>query len=190
MLVENIIFKLNTDDKIKKELNDFEHVVQKDEIIEQKLDELIDLLSTSGIDSKKAKEYQKRFNQGVQNSVSYRKKIMAFKQLDNKANSSREELLDEFTILLSNHEIDSRASQQYLKSERLRRGVLIAIGVMLITLGFAMIVMPAPPYFEMFTIFYFTRDDGVTLMDLISVLIILVGVYLFIRSVTKPIVER
>jgi hypothetical protein len=45
--------------------------------------------------------------------------------------------------------------------------------------------MPAPPYFEMFTIFYFNQNDGVTLMDLIALLIVFTGVYLFLSSVLK-----
>jgi hypothetical protein len=47
-------------------------------------------------------------------------------------------------------------------------------------------VMPAPPYFEMFTIFYFTPDDGFTLMDLISLIIIATGTFIVIRSVLNP----
>jgi hypothetical protein len=52
-------------------------------------------------------------------------------------------------------------------------------------LGLAMIIMPAPPYFEMFTIFYFSKDDGITLMDVISVIILLTGVYLFLNATIK-----
>jgi hypothetical protein len=63
---------------------------------------------------------------------------------------------------------------------------LILISLVLIMLGFAMIIMPAPPYFEMFTIFYFNPQDGVTLMDVISLLIILTGVYLLVKSIYKP----
>lgn len=177
---------MNIDNNIQNDLDNFEHIAQRDAVIDQKLDELITLLSTSGIDSKKAKEYQKRFNLGVQQSISYRKRIDAFKRLDEKDLSSREELLDEFTMLLSSHDVNSQLSSQYLKGERMRRVLLIFISIILITMGFAMIVMPAPPYFEMFTIFYFNHDDGITLMDLISLLIIFSGIYLFIRTVTKP----
>ena len=63
--------------------------------------------------------------------------------------------------------------------------LLMVIGILMIGLGFAMIVMPAPPYFEMFTIYYFSADDGVTLMDIISLIIILAGVYLVIRSINR-----
>ena len=55
----------------------------------------------------------------------------------------------------------------------------------MITLGMGMIIMPAPPYFEMFTIFYFNPNDGVTIMDLISLLIVFTGVYLLVSSLLK-----
>lgn len=178
-------FKLNIDDNIRKDLNTFEHIAQSDSAIDQKLNELIHLLGESRIDSEKARDFQQRFNQAVEKSVSYRNRIDAFKKIDDKPDASREALLDEFSVLLSSHQVDSKVSRQYIKGERFSKVVLICISVVLITLGFAMIVMPAPPYFEMFTIFYFNPDDGVTLMDLISLLIILTGIYLFIRAVTR-----
>jgi hypothetical protein len=46
-----------------------------------------------------------------------------------------------------------------------------------------MIIMPAPPYFEMFTIYYFNANDGVTLMDLISLIIVAVGIYIMINAI-------
>jgi len=54
-----------------------------------------------------------------------------------------------------------------------------------VTLGFAMIIMPAPPYFEMFTIFYFNDNDGVTLMDLISLIIIAIGLYIIVKTISN-----
>lgn len=53
----------------------------------------------------------------------------------------------------------------------------------MIIMGFGMIIIPAPPFFEMFTIFYFNRNDGITIMDLISLLIILAGVYFLIKGI-------
>jgi uncharacterized membrane protein len=72
-----------------------------------------------------------------------------------------------------------------LLREKAKRIVLIAISVSMAVLGLAMIIMPAPPYFEMFTIFYFSKDDGITLMDVISVIILLTGVYLFLNATIK-----
>lgn len=41
-------------------------------------------------------------------------------------------------------------------------GSKIIIALLLILLGFGMIIMPAPHYFEMFTLFYLNPNDGFT----------------------------
>ena len=68
------------------------------------------------------------------------------------------------------------------QGESLSKYVLIALSIIMIILGLGMIIMPAPPFFEMFTIFYFNRNDGITIMDLISLIIILSGVYFLIKG--------
>ena len=47
-------------------------------------------------------------------------------------------------------------------------------------LGFGMIIMPAPPNFEMFTIFFITPEDGVTLMDIIALIIVFISIFIII----------
>jgi hypothetical protein len=96
-------------------------------------------------------------------------------------------MVNNLEFLLAQHPVDSRESKKYLIHEKLKRIVLIGIAVTMIILGLAMIIMPAPPYFEMFTIFYFSKDDGITLMDVISVLIVLTGVYLFINAMLRKV---
>ncbi|WDF53677.1 hypothetical protein [Mucilaginibacter sp. KACC 22063] len=168
---------------ISKEISDFEKISNQQNDIDQKLDELITLLAQSNLDSESIKNLQNRFNTAVQSSNIDRSKLKDFEKMDElSATASREELLDEFSILLTNHRIDSAGATNYIKKERLSSVVLILIAVLMIGLGFAMIVMPAPPYFEMFTIYYFNPNDGVTIMDVISLIIILAGVYLLIKT--------
>ncbi len=162
------------------------YAVDKQANIDHKLNELLALLADSEIDSVKARSIQQKLNQALQKKISYKKEFNAFKQINTTNKADRAELLDEFSVMLANHQVDTRMSKKYLMGERLARFFLIIISLVLIVLGFAMIVMPAPPYFEMFTIFYFNLQDGVTLMDLISLLIILSGIYLLVRSVYKP----
>lgn len=147
--------------------------------IEQKLDELVTLLRNADIDSAKIKQYREKFNNAIEKSS-----LEAFKELDNEA-LSREDLLNNLGRLLEEHPIDSAVTSSIIKRSATKRIVLGLLGLVMITLGFAMIIMPAPPYFEMFTIFYFSNDDGVTLMDLISLIIILCGVYLLVMSIIK-----
>ncbi|WP_462268120.1 hypothetical protein [Mucilaginibacter sp.] len=179
---------MNIDDNIQKDLSAFEHIAHSDHVIDQKLDELISLLSASKLNSDKVRNLQRRFNQAVENAIPYSTSVDsfdAFRQVDGASAASREELLDEFSMLLSTHQLDSKASHKYLLAQKTKRFITGIIGVIMITLGFAMIVMPAPPYFEMFTIFYFNHDDGVTLMDLISLLVIFTGIYLLIRAIIQ-----
>jgi hypothetical protein len=46
-----------------------------------------------------------------------------------------------------------------------------------------MIIVPAPsPAFEIATIVHFTPNDGLTIMDLISLLIVFGGIYLLVYA--------
>lgn len=152
------------------------------ELLEQKADELVALLQKGGIDAKLAKAIQQKINKAI-DEASLPKTIEAFKGLD--AGQNRLNLLNDFEMLLSQHQLDTDVSKQYLNNERLKKTVVSIMGVIMITLGMAMIIMPAPPYFEMFTIFHFNPNDGVTLMDLIALLIVFAGVYLFLNALVK-----
>ena len=156
--------------------------VDESELLDIKADELISLLKKGNIEARHVKAVQQRINHAV-DEMSLPKSIEAFKELD--TGQDRVELLNDFELLLSNHQLDSVVAKKYLGRERLKKIVVIIIGVIMITLGMAMIIMPAPPYFEMFTIFYFNPNDGVTVMDLISLLIVFTGIYLLLNAVLK-----
>lgn len=157
-------------------------IVDEAALLELKADELVVLLQKGVVDRERARVIQERIYHALDKG-SLPQKIEAFKELD--AVDDRLELLNEFEFLLSHHQLDSKASKKYLLQERLKKGLIITIGIIMITLGMAMIIMPAPPYFEMFTVFYFNQNDGVTLMDLIALLIVFTGVYLFLSSILK-----
>jgi hypothetical protein len=152
------------------------------ELLEQKADELVALLQKGVVDAERAKAIQQKVNKAI-DEASLPKTIEAFKELD--AGQNRLDLLNDFEMLLSQHQLDTDVSKQYLNHERVKKTVVAIIGVTMITLGMAMIIMPAPPYFEMFTIFHFNPNDGVTLMDLIALLIVFTGVYLFLNALLK-----
>lgn len=161
------------------------HLTERELEVEEKLDALIVLLTQNNFDSETIKQYQQRFNKSIEKSTFNPEYIKAFKAIDKEETASREELLDQFSTLLISNKIDSNISSKYIRSERTIKAVLILTGIVMITLGFAMIIMPASHDFEMFTIFWFNPDDGVTLMDLISLIIILAGIYILVRSVYK-----
>jgi hypothetical protein len=176
---------LSKHENIKKEVEQLQQAAGNNAAIDAKLDELLALLAQSDIDSEKAKQVKQRLNDALPNTVNYRDNIDAFKHIRVNTADDRANMLDEFSVMLASHQVDSAMSKKYLRGERIAKAVLFLIGLVLITLGFAMIIMPAPPYFEMFTIFYFNPNDGVTLMDVISLLIILSGVYLVVKSIYK-----
>lgn len=156
----------------------------REEDINRKLDELIKLLSEIDLDSRKIEEYRKKINAAFDNN-----NLNAYSAMDNQA-LTRDEMLNNLAVLLEEKPVNSRISRDYVKKHRAKNVVMGLLGMVMVTLGFAMIIMPAPPYFEMFTIFYFNNDDGVTLMDLIALAIVLTGVYLIINSFVKHKRER
>jgi hypothetical protein len=177
---------LSSNENIKKELQQLQQVTEKQTAIDSKLDELVGLLSNSEIDSRKIKQLKQRVNQALDQVEATKNHHMSTIDTQTAGDAeNRAQLLNEFSVLLASHPVDSRMSKKFLRVERFSKLFLVLISVLLILLGFAMIVMPAPPYFEMFTIFYFNPEDGVTLMDVISLLIILSGIYLLVKSINK-----
>ena len=151
-------------------------------LLEAKANEVILLLQKGVVDRARAKAIQDKINRAL-DAESIPDTIEAFKIVDNA--QDRLDMLNSFEDLLSTHSVDSQASKKYLFQERLKKSVVIIISILLITLGMGMIIMPAPPYFEMFTLFYFNPNDGVTIMDMISLLIVFTGVYLLLSSFLK-----
>ena len=162
----------------------FQDLDRSGEAVDKKLDELLFLLENSKLDSVMVSKIQHKFNSALDQSRLSEESLKLFQQLDIN-NASRLEMAENLEGLLSNYKLDSKISKKYILAEKLTRLVKMSAGIIMISLGYAMIVMPATPTFEMYTIFYLTADDGVTLMDLISLLIVFGGVYLFITSVAK-----
>lgn len=156
--------------------------MDNDALIEAKVNELIDLLRKNPPDRQQSLLIRERLN-NVLNTDQLPKSLEAFRELD--GDMSRMELIDDLELLLSQHQFDSSTPKRMRLREKLKKSVVVAIGLVMIMLGMGMIIMPAPPNFEMFTLFYFNKDDGVTIMDVISLLIILTGVYLIISMFIK-----
>ena len=140
------------------------------------------LLEKSEIDSENIKGIKARVNKALDHKLSGGELIQEIKELS-LAEMEKTDQLEQLEQLLNSNYLDSRQVGKNKISDGLGKIVRVFIGFLFITLGFAMIIMPAPPYFEMFTIFHFTPDDGVTLMDLISLIIIAMGIFIVIRSV-------
>lgn len=159
----------------------FENV--KDKAVENKLNEFINILNNSNIDSQNIKTIQSKFNSAIDNKLSEAELLNEFDKVDDAL--SRLEKLDKIELILKSNFIDTKVAKSVKLKRFIEMIIPVCIGIVMLTLGLAMIVLPAPPYFEMFTIFHFTTNDGFTLMDLISLIIVLSGVYMIINSYFK-----
>jgi hypothetical protein len=154
-------------------------------LVEEKVRELIDVIGHSVVDSEQAGVYQERIDEAFRASAFKAKQVAPFQELDKDNNLSREELLEGLEKLLAENQIDSRISNSQVPRNAFQKAVNFVLAILLIVFGFAMIIMPAPPSFEIFTVFYFNANDGVTIMDLVSLLIIFGGVLLFVLNFNK-----
>jgi len=151
--------------------------------LDKKVSELIEVIEQSDVEAH-ARHYQKLISEAFERSASTRKKLAPFRELDQDNNLSREELLEGLEKLLAENQFDSRINAPK-RGGFVQRGVMFILALLLIIVGFAMIIMPAPPSFELFTVYYFNINDGVTIMDLVSLLIIFGGVLLFVLNFNK-----
>ena len=147
--------------------------------VEKKVAELIEAIEQSQIDAQLSRQYQERIADAFGRSAMMQKKLAPFRELDQDNNLSREELLEGLE-----NQFDSRIDTPK-RSKLVQKGVMFIVAILLIIVGFAMIIMPAPPSFELFTVYYFNINDGVTIMDLVSLLIIFGGVLMFVLNFNK-----
>lgn len=174
--------ELKDNNEIEKSIAQFDRLnFESKEPLDEKLNELIELLETSELDSDKAQEYLNRIENCIKNQ-SLKNKFERFKDVAKDEDISRDRMLNEFEFLLSSSDLNSEDAYKYLKKEKHKIFILSILGILFIILGLGMIILPAPQNFEMFTIFYFTRDDGITLMDVIASIITVSGIFILVNN--------
>ncbi|MEJ2880829.1 hypothetical protein [Pedobacter sp. GR22-6] len=171
--------------KIIHDLQYFERLDSSDKELIQKLDEVMVLLELSKIDTENIRGIKLKLNEALDKKLSRKDLITEIKEVSLSSDMDKMAQLDELEMLLNTHHLDSKQAKGFTLRATLIRGVKVMLGLMFVVLGFSMIILPAPPYFEMYVIFNFTPDDGVTLMDVISLIIILAGIYIILTSI-KP----
>lgn len=150
--------------------------------IHKKMDELIGLLSETELNNTLLQELQIKFNSAIR-SAADSTALEPYKRLKN--NIQTEDTDSELGQLLLMNNLDKSAQKKLATWQIIGMTVRVIIALLLILLGFGMIIMPAPPYFEMFTLFYLNPNDGVTIMDVISLIVAFIGVYLMISTLAK-----
>ena len=152
------------------------------EQIHKKMDEFLVLLSEAQPDNALLQELQIKFNSALR-SASGSTALEPYKRMKN--NFLTEEADSELGQLLVMNNLDKKTQKKVVIWQLISKVLRIFIALLLILLGFGMIIMPAPPYFEMFTLFYLNPNDGVTIMDVISLIVAFIGLYLLVSVFTK-----
>ena len=148
------------------------------QLVHLKLDEFIALLETANLDNATISKMQEKFNAATERSATGIKEGYYHIHSSPDRSYNPEGFLNEYKL-------NSCASQKYRLARNTARIFRMVVSLLMILLGFGMIIMPAPPYFEMFTLFYLNPNDGVTIMDVISLIVAFTGVSLFISSLIK-----
>jgi len=170
--------------KLTEDLKRLKHIEGKDEDLIHKLGEFMELLNQSDLDSENISQIRHTLNDALDEKLNGEDALERIQQVS-LGNMPTLDQLDKLEFLLNTNHLDSNQAKRITYKSVFLKIIKVVIGLLFITLGFAMIIMPAPPYFEMFTIFYFTENDGVTLMDLISLIIIAVGIYVVVKSLSN-----
>lgn len=148
----------------------------------QKLDEFLLTISNNELDNEVLQSLQKKFNTAIKLSSEskYPQNLV-----NNQPSNIKNEVHNELDQLLFINKLDKSAQKKYSVYRAFDIVIRLFIAVLLIILGFGMIIMPAPPYFEMFTLFYLNPNDGVTIMDVISLIVAFIGIYILVRTLIK-----
>ncbi len=146
--------------------------------LDEKVEELIELLAEKEIDDPKKTELQQRLNEAIHTSGSGK----TGKRERWAAENSGAWLENEMDIILTRRKTKHLTYRRTRGIGHLSSAFRIIISVLLVTLGLAMIILPTPASFEIYTIYYFNANDGFTVMDLISLIIVFCGIYTLITT--------
>lgn len=148
--------------------------------VQQKLDELIHLITETSLNNEELEDLQKKFNSAIW-KASGNTSLELYQS--NRKVQEHSVIPEKDTDQLLFIRTDVSINKKHKVSSYIRAGLRILISILLILLGFGMIIMPAPPYFEMFTLFYLNPNDGVTIMDVISLIVAFIGVYILFNTI-------
>jgi len=188
------------DAEIKRKLGIFEKILSDDtKSKESMLDDLVNILSDLDLNSEDLMAYSLKIHK-LSKEKSFEGKIKDFEKIDTEL-LGRDKALDEFEILLRNSDFDSEDAVKIASARKVRYITKYIIGILCVLFGLAIIILPAPPNFELFTIFYFSNlegvgldtqslglnEHGITLMDVLAMIIVFSGIFVIVSTGKKNI---
>ncbi|MBV6511528.1 MAG: hypothetical protein FMNOHCHN_01009 [Ignavibacteriaceae bacterium] len=90
--------------------------------------------------------------------------------------------IEDFIFFLEENKFDSGNVRNFMKRFRLARLLRMITGLLLITAGILVIVLPMPGSVEIATLFYFTPEDGIAVSDIIALGVMLLGIILVVKD--------
>lgn len=160
---------------LRSELRKFDELLSNTEPTKEEiLDQLSSLLDKVEFDSDMLSDYKKKVELlEVGNTEA---KLESFKKFDKVDFSEREKFLQDFEVELTSQKITSDEVFLLKQRRRISHFTKFLIGVLLLVIGIGLIVLPLGDEIKVFTIFYFTPNDGVTLIDVVGIIFILSGI--------------
>jgi len=114
------------------------------------------------------------------NIIELRDKISTYeKSID--ISASQETQLNQFIISLNENYITSEDASNYYKKLKIKNLFKIFVGIILYLLGLYIILIPIPKELEIYTLFYFNPNDGITVSDVFALLLLFMATYIIIR---------
>ncbi|NCI45558.1 hypothetical protein [Sediminibacterium soli] len=143
----------------------------------KKMDALIDSLREEEISAEEIAQLQQRFEEAISQLPAYRE--------TGSAAQARPVFSEDSLLLVCRHNEKIRLQKKEAERRNISNTFRVIVSLLIIMLGFAMIILPTPPSFEIYTLFLFNDNDGFTLMDLISLVIVFAGIYALVTAVYR-----
>ena len=90
--------------------------------------------------------------------------------------------IEDFIIFLESNSFDSENVRDYLMKLKLKVIFNKSIGIILVLLSITLIVLPLPSWIKIATIYYFNINDGVTISDIVALLILVIGLLFLLKD--------
>jgi hypothetical protein len=104
------------------------------------------------------------------------------KETQRKPLAEKTKEIEDFIFFLEENKFDSGNVESFMRRFRVAHLMRMVLGLLMITAGILVIVLPMPGSVEIATLFYFTPNDGITVSDLLALGVMLMGIILVVKD--------